>query len=100
MPEITTLSDLEKTPHAEVFDHGSPRTIRLQLEAGQQMPPHQHPDTMVVLHVLAGEIELWLDDDIYSLVAGDLIRFSGERSISPYAVEDSTAVVVFAPVEA
>ena len=99
MPKITTLDDLEKTPHAEVFDHGSPRTVRLQLEAGQHIPLHQHPGTTIVLYLLASETELSLDDDTYSLASGDLIRFSGERAISPHAGEDSTAIVVFAPVE-
>lgn len=99
MPEIMTLDKLEKTPHAEVFDHGSPRTIRLQLDAGQQLPSHQHPGTNIVLHLLTGEIELELDDETYSLVPGDLIRFSGERAISSRAIKDSTAIIVFAPVE-
>lgn len=99
MPEITNLNDLEKTPHAEVFDHGSPRTVRLQLEADQQIPAHQHPGTNIVLHLLTGEIDLSLDDETYSLAPGDLVRFSGEHGISPHAIEDSTAVVVFAPVE-
>jgi len=38
-----------------------------------------------------------LDDETYALDAGDLIRFSGDREVSPHAVESSTAVVVFAP---
>jgi len=44
-------------------------------------------------------VELTLDGGTYGRDAGDLIRFSGERELSPYAVEPSTAVVVFAPAE-
>ena len=98
-PEITRLDTLEKTPHAEVFDHNVPRTIRLKIDAGQQMPPHRHPSTNIVLHLLSGELDLILDEDTYALAPGDLIRFSGEREISPCAIEDSVAVVVFAPLE-
>ncbi|EMA48585.1 MULTISPECIES: cupin domain-containing protein [Halococcus] len=98
-PEITRLDTLEKTPHAEVFDHHTPRTVRLMLDAGQQMPPHRHPGTDIVLHVLTGELDLVLDEDTYALAPGDLIRFSGECEISPCAIEDSVAVVVFSPSE-
>lgn len=98
-PEITHLDELTKTPHAEVFDQHTPRTVRLKLDAGQQMPPHRHPGTDIVLHLLTGELNLVLDDDTYALAPGDLIRFSGECEISPCAIEDSVAVVVFAPCE-
>lgn len=68
MTEHTTLADLEDRPHAEVFEPPRPRTVRLALDA----------------------------DETHTLEAGDLIRFSGNRAVSPYAVEPSTAVVVFA----
>jgi hypothetical protein len=42
-------------------------------------------------------VELSLDGEVYDLDAGDPIRFSGDREVSPHAVEPSTAVVVFAP---
>lgn len=96
-PELTSLDDLEKTPHAEAFDEHRPRTVRLQLDAGEHVPEHSHPGYDVVLYLTEGELELQLDDERYEVVAGDVARFSGERTISPHAVEDSTAVVVFAP---
>lgn len=99
MPERTTLSTLEETPHAEVFETRRPRTVRLQLDADERVPGHTHEGTDVVVHVLDGHVELTLDDDVYGLDAGELIRFSGDREVSPYATEASTAVVVFAPAE-
>jgi quercetin dioxygenase-like cupin family protein len=96
-PEITRLNMLEKTPHAEVFDHNTPRTVRLKIDAEQQMPPHRHPGTDIVLHLITGELDLVLDEEIYALTSGDLIRFSGECEISPRAIEDSVAIVVFSP---
>ena len=99
MPERTTLADLEDRPHAEVFETRRPRTVRLSLDADEHVPRHTHEGTNVVLHLLTGRLELTLDDETHTLDAGDLIRFSGEREVSPYAVEPSTAVVVFAPAE-
>jgi redox-sensitive bicupin YhaK (pirin superfamily) len=97
VPEITTLNDLTKTPHAEVFEVRCPRTIRLELDADERVPPHTHPGTNIVLHLVSGYLELSLDDETYDVTPGQLVRFSGEREISPHAIEPSTAVVVFAP---
>jgi anti-sigma factor ChrR (cupin superfamily) len=40
---ITTLADLDGTPHADVFDDHRPRTVRLALDAGEAVPRHTHP---------------------------------------------------------
>lgn len=97
MPEITTLDELEQTPHAEVFDRREPRAVRLRLEADERVPRHTHPGTNVVLHLLSGRLELTLGERAVDVEPGQLVRFSGDQEISPYAVEPSTAVVVFAP---
>lgn len=99
MPEITAIDDLTDAPHAEVFDERRPRTVRLELDAGDGVPAHTHPGTNVVLHLLSGRLELALDDEQYELSPGEVARFSGEREISPQAVEHSTALLVFAPTE-
>jgi quercetin dioxygenase-like cupin family protein len=96
MPERTTLADLTDRPHAEVFETPRPRTVRLSLDADERIPRHTHEDSNVVFHLLSGRLELTLDDETQTLDAGELIRFSGDRAVSPYAVEPSTAVVVFA----
>ncbi|MDF9747041.1 cupin domain-containing protein [Natrinema salsiterrestre] len=97
MPDATSLESLEKAPHAEVFDEHAPRTVRLQLAADERVPKHRHPESNVVLHVLSGAVELTLGDDVYDLEPGDLVQFDGDQDVSPYAVDDSTALVVFAP---
>ncbi|MDG5821770.1 cupin domain-containing protein [Natronococcus sp. A-GB7] len=97
MPELTSLSDLTGTPHAEVFDDGGdPRAVRLQLEADERIPEHRHPESNVVFQLLSGSLELSLDGEPYELESGDLVRFDGDQDISPHALEESTAVVVFA----
>ncbi|MFB6160723.1 MAG: cupin domain-containing protein [Haloferacaceae archaeon] len=97
MPEITSLDGLTKTPHAEVFDEHRPRAVRLRLGAGERVPEHRHPGTNVVLHLVSGRLELALDGETHELEPGQLVRFGGEREVSPRAIEASTAVVVFAP---
>lgn len=95
--EVTALEELTATPHAEVFERREPRTVRLQLEAGESVPPHTHPGKDIVLHLLSGRLELTLDGERHELAAGELVQFSGDREVSPRAAEPSTAVLVFAP---
>lgn len=98
MVELTAVHDLEGTPHAEVFA-AAPRTVRLRLAAGESVPTHRHPGEAVLLYLLEGALDLRLDGESYDVRAGDAVRFSGEREISPRAVEAATALVVFAPAE-
>ncbi|WP_254534856.1 cupin domain-containing protein [Halomarina litorea] len=97
MPEITTLDDLTKAPHAEIFEERHSRAVHLQLDAGDRVPPHTHHGTNIVLHLVSGHLELSLDGGTYDVKPGQLVRCSGECEISPHALEPSTAVVVFAP---
>ncbi|WP_101297986.1 cupin domain-containing protein [Halegenticoccus soli] len=96
MPETVSLDDLEAEPHAVVFPDAEPRTVRLRLAAGERVPAHRHPGRRVVLHVLSGRLALDLDDETYPVEAGEVIRFDGEREISPLAETDSVALVVLA----
>lgn len=95
---MTTIDELEDTPHAEVFETRRPRVVRLQLGAGESVPPHTHPESDVVIHVLEGEVVLSLDGEGYDLEAGQTVRFSGRLEVSPEAKTDATALVVFAPI--
>nr|WP_272931421.1 cupin domain-containing protein [Halobacterium noricense] len=88
---------MTEAPHAEVFETRTPRTVRLALDEGESVPAHQHPDSMVVLYVRSGALELALGDDIYDLEPGDAVRFDGAQDVSPRAVETAEALAVFAP---
>jgi len=96
MAAIEHLSDLDGTPHANVFPTEEPKTIRLTLDADERVDPHTHPGRDIVLYLIEGAIDLELDDERHSLAAGDVARFDGEREISPVAREPSTALVVLA----
>lgn len=97
MPEVTSLETLEEAPHAEVFEERTPRTVRLQLDADERVPKHRHPESNVIIHVIDGAVDLTLGEEVYDLESGDVVRFDGDQDVSPDAVEDSTALVVFAP---
>nr|WP_156708395.1 cupin domain-containing protein [Natronomonas sp. CBA1123] len=90
------LSELDSTPQANVFPGTEPKTVRLSLSAGEEIPPHRHPDRHIVLYLLEGRLDLVLDDSTHELDAGDIVRFDGDRQISPKAVTDATALLVLA----
>ena len=97
MPEHAALDDLPPQMHAPVFETDRPKTVRLRLEAGDEVPAHSHPGFAIVFHVVTGRMELALDGATHEVAAGELLRFGGDRDISPRAPVDSTAVLVFAP---
>lgn len=89
--ETTALEERDGRPHAVAFPGAEPRTIGLELLAGERIDPHEHPDRHVVLFVLEGRLDLSVGEGRRELVAGDLARFDGDHAISPEALEDSTA---------
>lgn len=99
MPEITNLAQLEQTPHHQVFEKPAPRTVRLELAAGDAIAPHSHPGNNIVFYVVQGELDVTLDGELFTLSTGDIARFSGNHEISPEAIDDTRALIVFAPEE-
>ncbi|MFC7157474.1 cupin domain-containing protein [Halomarina halobia] len=97
MTSVERLDDLEGRPHANVFPGEEPTTIRLALAAGERVEPHRHPDRQVVLFLVEGRLALRVGDERRELEAGDVARFDGDADISPRALIDSVALVVFAP---
>jgi quercetin dioxygenase-like cupin family protein len=95
-PELAAIDDLDDHPHAHVFPDGEPQTVRLELDAGQRVPTHKHPDRQVVCHVLDGELDVTLGDSEVTVSAGEIARFDGAQDISPEAREPSTALLVLA----
>lgn len=96
MVERTVVDELDAAPHAEVFEERVPRTVRLQLDAGDSIPAHSHPERDVVLYVIEGAIDLALDGETHRVSAGTAMQFVGEREIEPTAVEDARALLVLA----
>ena len=99
MVSLQSLDDLEREPHAELFPGEEPQTIRLSLDAGEEIAPHQHPDRQIVFHLLSGAVDVTLGEETHELAPGDVARFDGDQYVSPNAVDDSEALLVLAPRE-
>ncbi|WP_396613350.1 cupin domain-containing protein (plasmid) [Haloferax sp. S1W] len=93
---VTSLSDLPDETHAPVFSEHEPKVIRLLLDAGDQIDPHDHPGRDIVLYARSGELDVHISEDTHTLSADDLIRFSGTETIAIDAVTDATALVILA----
>lgn len=76
-----------------LFD--APQTLRLELGEGDERPEHQHPGKEILLFVHEGMLSLLLGDERHRVEEGDAVRFSGDQNISPRAVEDTVALLVF-----
>ena len=50
-----------------------------------------------MFYIIQGELDVSLDDELFTLSTGDIARFSGDREISPEAIDDTRALIVFAP---
>ena len=96
--EKKSLDETDQTTVSCLFD--VPRTLRLELDKGDQRPEHQHPGKEILLFVHEGELDLRLDGESHAVEEGDAVRFSGERDISPRAVEDTVALLIFFEEEA
>ncbi|WP_324757292.1 cupin domain-containing protein [Haloarcula montana] len=96
--ERVSLSELDGDGRTPLFE-GEPRTVRLALDAGESVPPHQHPGRQIVFQVLDGEFDLELGAETLSLSAGEVARFDGAQDISPTAVTDAEALLVLAAAE-
>lgn len=94
--ERVALPALESAPHAAPFGQTEPKTVRLSMAAGESVAEHSHPGRTVICYVVDGVLNLSLDGESHQLETGDLARFSGDRDISPTAVEDATALLVLA----
>ena len=96
MTDLVALEDLDGAPHAPVFPGEEPQTVKLTLEAGGAVAPHQHPDRQIVLYLVSGHLEVTVGDDSHEIRAGEVVRFDGDQYVSPEAVEDSVALLVLA----
>lgn len=96
MVAVKELTSPAEETHELLFEHDTLRTVRLALEAGDSVPAHSHPETIVLFQVLEGRIDLSLDGDVHELSAGEVVQFAGDREIQPTASEAATALVVIA----
>jgi quercetin dioxygenase-like cupin family protein len=65
---------------------------------GQSIPPHNHEESDLLLHVLSGKFDLTVDDKTTGLNAGDVVHCTGREVFSMNNVkENTTCLVVLVP---
>lgn len=97
MSAVRTSTAIAADPTATVFPGDGPRTIRLELAAGQVIRAYSHPDREIVFLCHRASLRPHNRRRIYAIEVGEIARFSDEREVSPEAREDATALLVLAP---
>jgi len=57
------------------------RVIHISFEAGQQVPAHKHPNSDVIVQVLAGELEHTMNTTTTLLSEKQIVHFSGDNEV-------------------
>ena len=71
----------------------------LNLMPGQQIPPHKHEDSDLILHVVTGGGDLTVDGKTQNLTTGDVIYCVGEEefSLKNNTTENLSCFIVITP---
>lgn len=54
----------------------------LNIMPGQEIPPHKHEDSDLILHVMMGDGELTVNGEYYNITTGDVVYCVGEDVFS------------------
>lgn len=71
----------------------------LNFRPGQELPPHTHESSDLILHVLTGQGTLKVEGETYAVETGDVIHTKGEEMFQLIndGDEDLSVFVVLAP---
>lgn len=74
----------------QVINNKELMLVHLRLKSGEQVPPHDHKGQEVFFTVVAGTVEVTLDEtETHRLSAGTVLHFPGEARVGVNAVEES-----------
>jgi quercetin dioxygenase-like cupin family protein len=71
---------------------------RVRYEPGKQVPWHNHEDTEQVMIILDGEVEMTIEDETKTLVAGDVVVVNRGLHHKLYSERGVSFVEALAPV--
>lgn len=97
MTETVALDNLTERPREVAFPAAEPKTVRLALDAGEEVPAHRHPERQIVIYLVSGRLDVRVDGESNVLEPGEVLRFDGRQEVAPKAEADSTALLVLAP---
>lgn len=89
----------EKFTKRILFNETRVLNFVLNFKPGQGVPPHNHEQSDLIVHVLVGEGELGVDDSVNKITKGDVIHCKGTEvfSLKNTGVNDMSCFVVLAP---
>ncbi|MFN2362679.1 MAG: cupin domain-containing protein [Halarsenatibacteraceae bacterium] len=64
-----------------IFNDGQTLAFTLNIAKGEQLPPHTHFESTVLLQVLKGEAEVLIDQKSVKAAKGDLIQIDGQEEM-------------------
>jgi quercetin dioxygenase-like cupin family protein len=82
-----------------IFNEEKVLAFVLNMMPGQEIPPHQHEESDLVLHVMTGGAELTVDGKTQNITVGDVIHCVGSEvfSMKNNTNENLSCFVVIAP---
>jgi quercetin dioxygenase-like cupin family protein len=82
-----------------LFNEEKVLTFVLNLKNDQELPPHHHEESDLVLHVLTGKGELTVDEKVMDISTGDVVYCVGEEmfSLKNNGGENMSCFVVITP---
>jgi len=89
----------DKLTKKVIFNENRVLNFVLNFKPGQGVPPHNHEQSDLIIHVLIGTGELVVDGNTSKVVAGDVIYCKGTEifSLKNNGTENMSCFVILAP---
>lgn len=89
----------EKLTKRIIFNENRVLNFVLNFRPGQGVPPHNHEQSDLIIHVLVGKGEMGVDGIIHKITQGDVIHCMGTEvfSLINTGDKDMSCFVVLAP---
>lgn len=98
MSEKMVYSDATFTKRV-IFNEEKALNFALNLKTGQEIPPHKHENSDLILYVVTGQGELTVDGKSQEIISGDVVYCEGkeEFSLRNNSNDNLSCFVVLAP---
>lgn len=89
----------EKFTKRVLFNENRVLNFVLNFKPGQGVPPHNHEQSDLIVHVLVGNGELGVDGTMHNITEGDVIHCKGTEvfSLKNTGDKDMSLFVILAP---
>lgn len=89
----------EKFTKRIIFNENRVLNFVLNFKPGQGVPPHNHEQSDLIVHVLAGEDEMGVDGKVHKIAQSDVIHCQGAEvfSLTNTGDKDMSCFVILAP---